>query len=346
MIVHIQIPDFIAIVQARSQGLAGEAVIVSDNSQILSVNQESRQLGLRPGCFLENQVISADVHNLDFDLKPLNKAQAEFKNKVQKLSPLVEILNLGEVFIEVEDLQPVKKWFDKQENNCFPITAAAAPTGWLARIVSNRGSTDFVVIDSDYREKLEEVKIAETWGLGSDFQSKMRRLEIETLAELARLSEMERRKHLGVKSRIVHKIFNRRDPRALSVFSRPRSLSREISLADEEKVNKDMIIKKIDPVLKLFQQRLRDSVSCTHRLRLVLDFQAGGRLLRSHVFPQPADDVRLFKLGLRKMLRDVVFSTAPKSVAVEADVIVADLQNYHLKAQEAATDFEIIENSD
>jgi nucleotidyltransferase/DNA polymerase involved in DNA repair len=346
MLAHIYIPDFIATVQARSQGLVGEPVAVCDKSRIISVNEPARKLGLKSDLLLEKQEIPPKINQLEFDLKPLTREQEELRKGVQDLTPLLEILNLGEVLAEVEETDAVKGWLDKQNDENFNLMASVAPTGWLARIISHRRTDDFTIIDENYRESLMEVKIEEVWGLGHEFKDKMRQLGIEKMSEVYELSEMERRKQIGKKSRFLHQILNRVDPRPLSVFSRPRSLSREISPSPEGSENKDRIRDILDPVLKRFQTRLRASVSCSHRLRLAVSFENNSRIMRSHVFPRPVDEEKVLKFALRQMLRDITLSKAVKSVVVEVDVIVADLENYHLKAQRGATDFEIIDNPD
>ncbi len=346
MLVHIYIPDFIARVQARSQGLVGEPVAVCDKSRIISINEPARKLGLKPGLLLGNQQFSSEINQLEFDLKPLTREQEKLRKRVQDLTPLLEILNLGEVLAEVEESEAVGNWLERQNDEEMKFSAAVAPTGWLARIISRRRPDDFTIVDENYRKTLMGVKIEDVWGLGHEFKDKMRQLGIEKMSEVYELSEMERRKHIGKNSRFLHQILNRVDPRPLSVFSRPRSLSREISLPPEESENKEQIRDIIDPVLKRFQTRLRASVSCSHRLRLALSFEHNSRIMRSHVFPQPVDEEKILKFALRQMLRGITLSEAVKSVVVEVDVIVADMENYHLKAQRGATDFEIIDNPD
>ncbi len=346
MIAHLRIPDFPAKVFQIVNGLRGDPVVVQDESRVVSVSPEARELGLEAGKLVETVDIPDEVNICRFELQKFADENQRFRELVQDLSPLVENLELGEIFVEVEAAEKAEDWFESQQNFEYPLCGCAAETGWLARIISARqGSAEFERVEPDqYEEAIQSVQRDEMWGLGKQFMETLRKNGLKQMGELYYLKETERRKLFGKQSRILHILFDHKDPRPLSVFSRPRSLSQEISLEPEIGNEKEKICKELGSVLKRIQKRLRDTVSLAYRLRVRLQFEREGNLMRSHIFSSPTGDRELFEFALRKMTADVALTKPVRTAAVEADVIVADMENYHQKTQEVPADFEILES--
>ncbi len=345
MIVHLYVPEFPAHVQARSKGMEEQPVAICDEARILFANPAARKLGCRPGQLLEKENPASDIALLEFDLPEVKEVHYRLRRRLEKLSPIVENLELGEFFLEIDDQDKILNWFNNLGYD-FPLTGGAAATGWLARIVSRRQDPgDFEIVkDDDYETSIKKVKIDEIWGFGSEFKTILKEKGFKEAGELYHLQEAEKRKLLGSDSRLLHKVFNKKEPRSINVFSRPRSLSRELAIPPDIACKKEKVIEKIDPVLKKFRTRLKATVSLAYRLRLGLRFENQQDLVRSHIFTTPVDDSEMFRFALRQMMAPVALTVPLKTVVVETDVIVADLENYHRKPREAAMSFEIIDN--
>lgn len=346
MIVHLRVPDFCARVFQVEESLESKPVVVRDESRLISLTPEARALGLESGSLMENVEIPEEVIVKDFRLEEIVRVNRQFRQLAQDLSPLVEGLELGENFVEVESTASAKEWFKNQSDYDYPLAGAAAPTGWLARVVSGRQEAgEFEVVDvDDYEDTIQSVRLNEMWGLGSKVMETLAEHGIKQMGELFYLEETERRKLLGKYSRILHLLFNMEDPRPISVFSRPRSLSQEIPLAPEEKQQKDDLCEQLDEVMSRVQDRLLDTVSLAYRCRMGLRFEEEENLTRTHVFTTPTDDHELFSFAVRKMTADVALTKPAKSAAVETDVIVANIANYHSQPQEVPTDLEILKD--
>ncbi len=342
MIIHFYVPDFPAYVQARAEDKEDQPVAVRDEGRVLAVNRKAQELGCQSGQLLESEQPEG-LHLLELDIPAVKSAHRELRSQLEELSPIVENLELGEFFLERDDLEDVSNWFHNLEYE-YPLTGAAAGTGWLARIVSRRQEVGAfeVVAEEDYERYVKNVQMDEIWGFGQEFVDTLKEKDFQKTGELFYLEETERRKLLGSDSRLLHQVFNGKDPRSINVFSRPRSLSRELAIPPETAQEKDAVIEKLDPVLNKFQERLEATVSLSHRLRLGLRFEDQRDLVRSHIFSTPVDDGEMFRFALRQMLASVALTVSLKTVVLEADIIVADLENYHLKPREAAMSFEII----
>ncbi|MGM0381128.1 MAG: hypothetical protein ACQEP7_04010 [bacterium] len=345
MIVHLYVPEFFAQVQARAADRESSPVAVCDEARVLSVNTAGRQQGVKPGQLLENNQLPPEVERLEFDISIIEKQHSKLRRRLEKLSPIVENLELGEFFVEVENKDKVFDWF-KQLDYPLPLTGAVAPTGWLARIVSRRQQAGEIICveEDEYEEFVKKVQIDEIWGFGGEFVKTLADKDFKELGELYYLEEIDKRKLLGSDSRLLHQVFEGEDPRSINVFSRPRSLSRELVIPADKAQEKDEIIDKVDPVLDKFQARLQATVSLTHRLRVGLRFEDQRDLVRSHIFTAPVCDSNMLRFAFRQMMSSVALTVPVKTVAVETDIIVADLENYHRKSREAAMSFEVIDS--
>ncbi len=303
-------------------------------------------MGVQPGELLSEVEIPDAVEVIRFELDRLVETNQQLRREIQQLSPLIETLHLGEFFVEIEAENRLKNWFEGKILSGLPLTAGAAPSGWLAYVVSHRQSPGDINIISEehFEETIHSVRREEMWGLGSKFIDILEEHGIKNMGELFYLQETERRKLLGSESRLLHKLFSRGDPRPMSVFSRPRSLSREVSIPPEEAREQNEICQRLAPVMEQFSERLQDTASLAYRLYVGLRFAGDKQLVRSYEFTTPTDEPELFEFALKQALADVALTAPVQSTAVELDVIVADLENYHRNLQEVPGEIEILES--
>ncbi|MFB6355270.1 MAG: hypothetical protein ABEJ65_01995, partial [bacterium] len=269
------------------------------------------------------------------------RVHSDILKTIQGLSPIVETLELGEWFVETGDGDQFRSWIEQfQEKQPYPVSGALADSGWLARIISMRQSAgDWTVVDSgQFEEEIQSVERSEIWGLGSGVKQALKDADIETLGELYYQEEVEWRRLMGRASRNIHKIFNAGDPRPVSAFARPNSLSRELELEEKHDTTEDLL-KFLEPHLEQFQEQLESSASLAYRI----SFRAGSRGQEKRTFTTPTDQVDLFKVALERILSEWELSELPPHCELELDVIVSDLKHYHQALQEDVTDIEIMD---
>ncbi|GEM_PF-4074572 len=345
LIVNLRVPNFIVRV-LQTGGSRSVPAVVRDEGRIISANTAARELGVKAGALLSEIDIPDAVDMIRFDLESLVETNQQLRQEIQRLSPLIENLQLGDFFVEIESPERLEDWFDGEILSGLPLIGGAAPNGWLAYIVSHRLKPGDIKIisENDFEETIHSVSREEMWGLGSKFIDILEEHGIKNMGELYYLQETERRKLLGSRSRLLHKLFSRMDPRPMSVFSRPRSLSREISIPPDDARDQEAICRRLAPVMSQFSERLKDSASLAYRFYMGLRFSGDKQLVRSHEFTTPTDEPELFEFALGQALADVALTSPVLSIAVELDVIVADIENYHKNLQEVPGEIEILEN--
>lgn len=340
MIAHVRVPNFLARVIARHRDVEEQPIIVHDQSRILGVSARADEFDLAPGQFLDTVDIPDRVEKYEFDLDLFKKAQKNIRTDVQRLSPIAESLDLGEFLVDVESTEQFEDWFESMEQTPYPLTASLAPSGWLARVVSLRlGPGEYKVVEQDdYETVLKSVAVSEFWGVGDDITRSLQDVELKSMGEIFHLDDQDLRKLIGPGSRIFKKLFEGADPRPISAFSRPRSLSQELYLDEEDIESKKELKDASKKVLERFQNHLRSSASLAYRLTVTF-FRESKNEAISHDFTTPTDEVDVFSVALDRILSDVEELDGLK---ITADVIVGDVENYHASPQEDANDLEIL----
>lgn len=332
MIAHIRVPHFLAHVMQEEND---SSLIVHDSSRILDVSPEAEEEGLESGLFLNTVELDEAINQVEFSLGSVEEAQEDLRIQIQKLSPVAETLELGEFLVDIDDRQHFESWFNENHGNPYPLTAAVASTGWLARVLSLREcSGDWAWVDeSGYRERLKQVEVSEFWGFGPELMNTLNDVDLRWMSEILHLDETDLRQLAGVSSRIFDKLDNGLDPRPMNVFSRPRSLSVEL-----EPSSSDSLYQQGKGVLGQFQQQLQSSASLAYRLSLVLYDDRENRR-RSHELTTPTDEVEILNVAWNRMSDGVEPENKAK---ISLDMIVGDVENYHRDPQEDATDIEIL----
>jgi nucleotidyltransferase/DNA polymerase involved in DNA repair len=340
LIAHVRVPDFLARVAARNRSMEDGALIVHDRSRILGVSSAAREMGLSDGVFMDTVDIPGDVERVEFDLDEYHEVQKRIRKQVQELSPIAESLELGEFLADVDSVERFNEWFEEQEDTSLPLTAAIAPSGWLARVMSLRlGPGESTVVKTgEYQETLQSVDVTEFWGLGNKIISQLQEGDLKSMAEIYHLDETDRRKLLGAESQVFHQIFEATDPRPINAFSRPRSLSQELYLEEDGIDSKESLKEASESILEQFQQHLRSSASLAYRMTVTFYRNVRNESV-SHEFTTPTDEVDVFGVALDRILSEVDDLDGLK---IALDVIVGDVDNYHARPQEDANDLEIL----
>lgn len=340
MIAHVRVPDFLARVAIQNHDIDGAPVIVHDRSRILGASREAREQELEPGHFMDTVEIPEGVRQIEFELDPYFEVQKRIRKEVQQLSPIAESLELGEFLVDVGSEERFRDWFDDLDHEPYPMSAALSPSGWLARVISGRlepGEHQVVSVEN-YQDRLQSVEVSEFWGLGNEVISTLRDVDLKSMSEIYHLDEPDRRKLLGKDCQLFHRLFEATDPRPISAFSRPQSLSQELYLDDEGIESKEELKDACRKVLERFQNQLRSSASLAYRLTVTFYRNVRNEEI-SHEFTTPTDEVDVFNVALDRILSEV---EELDGVKIALDVIVGDIENYHAHPQEDAGDLEIL----
>jgi DNA polymerase-4 len=168
------------------------------------------------------------------------------------------------------------------------ISVGVARTKFLAKVASGVTKPDGLLVVRPDRELafLHPLPVEQLWGVGAVTARKLRGDGIETVGQVARLSEATLVRMLGQGAgRHLHALAHNRDPRPVLVGCRRRSMGAQRSLGRQPKSAGS-----VDTVLVGLADRLARRLRSAHRvcrtIVLRLRFDDLSRGTRSHTLPE------------------------------------------------------------
>ncbi|MFL5869124.1 MAG: DNA polymerase IV, partial [Thermoleophilaceae bacterium] len=236
-ILHADLDAFYASVEQRDDPrLRGLPVIVGAGI-VLAASYEAKARGVRTamGGGRARQLCPDAVV-----VSPRMSAYTEASKAVYEIfdqtSPQVEGLSIDEAFIDVRGMRriagspqemAVKLRRAVLERVGLPITVGVARTKFLAKVASAVAKPDGLLVVPPDRELdfLHPLPVERLWGVGAVTSKKLRNVGIDTVGQVAGLSEVGLITLLGRASgRHLHALAHNRDQRAVQVGRRRRSI--------------------------------------------------------------------------------------------------------------------------
>ena len=199
-------------------------------------------------------------------------------------SPQVEALSIDEAFLDARGMERIAGTPEQiarrlrrevRERVGLPITVGVARTKFLAKVASAQAKPDGLLVVPPDGELafLHPLPIEALWGVGPATAARMRRVGIETVAEVAQFDEDSLITLLGKGAgRKLHALAHNRDPRPVVVGRRRRSMGTQRALGSRRQRS----WAELDSILCALVDRL------TRRLR-----RGGPRLPHRHAADAP-----------------------------------------------------------
>jgi DNA polymerase-4 len=299
-ILHADLDSFYASVEQRDDpALRGRPVIVG-GGVVLAASYEAKAYGVRTamgGAQARRLCPQAVV------VPPRMSAYSQASDAVFEVfrdtSPLVEALSVDEAFIDVGGLRRVsgtpveiaaRLRGDVRSRVGLPITVGIARTKFLAKVASQEAKPDGLLLVPPGRELafLHPLPVRRLWGVGAVTSDKLRAHGIETVADVADLSESTLASMVGVAmGRQLYALSRNIDRRRVTTGVRRRSVGAQralgragnsMSAADVDAV----VIGLIDRIASRMRAAGRTGRTVTLRLR----FNDFGRATRSRTLPR------------------------------------------------------------
>ena len=297
-ILHADLDAFYASVEQRDDPrLRGRPVLVG-GGVVLAASYEAKAFGVRTamgGAQARRLCPQAVV------VPPRMSAYADASRAVfevfEDTTPRVEGLSIDEAFLDVRGLERVsgtpvqiaaRLRNDVRERVGLPITVGVARTKFLAKVASGVAKPDglLVVPPDGELEFLHPLPVERLWGVGPKTASKLRRVGITTVGEVARLEEATLVGMLGRASgRHLHALAHNRDPRPVQVGRRRRSMGAQRALGRPQRSHDDLDSALIALVDRL-TRRLRKAQRVCRTVTLRMRFGDFTRATRSHTLPE------------------------------------------------------------
>jgi DNA polymerase-4 len=211
---------------------------------------------------------------------------------------VVEALSIDEAFLDVRGLDhflgtpaeiAVRLRREVRERVGLPITVGVARTKFLAKVASGVAKPDGLLVVPPDRELefLHPLGVERLWGVGRVTGAKLHELGIDTVAEVARLTEEALISMLGpATGRQLHALSHNRDPRRVRRAPRRRSMGAQRALGWRSAKSWETL----DATLVALSDRLGRRLRAAHRVCrtviLRLRFNDSSRATRSHSFSE------------------------------------------------------------
>jgi len=171
----------------------------------------------------------------------------------------------------------------------LPVTVGVARTKFLAKVASGVAKPDGLLVVPPDRELafLHPLPVERLWGVGPVTATRLHRLGITTVNEVARLGEAELVLALGrAAGRQLHALSHNRDPRPVDVRRRRRSMGAQRALGPSGR-SRGVVEASLIALVERVTRRMRAAERVGRTVVLRLRFDDFSRATRSHTLPQP-----------------------------------------------------------
>jgi DNA polymerase IV len=320
-ILHADLDSFYASVEQRDDpALRGRPVIVG-GGVVLAASYEAKAYGVRTAMG-GRQARRLCPHAIV--VPPRMSAYSQASDAVftvfHDTTPVVEPLSVDEAFLDVSGLLRVsgtpveiaaRLRAEVRDRVGLPITVGIARTKFLAKVASQEAKPDGLLLVPPDRELafLHPLPVRRLWGVGAKTAEKLHSYGIETVSDVAELSETTLGSLVGgaMGSRLFA-LSRNIDRRRVVTGVRRRSVGAQRALG---RAGNTMTAAEIDAVvvnlIDRITRRMRKAGRTGRTVVLRLRFDDFSRATRSHTMPRAtaATDVIL------QVARDLVYQAAP-----------------------------------
>lgn len=299
-ILHADLDSFYASVEQRDDpSLRGLPVIVG-GGVVLAASYEAKAFGVRTAMGgRQARALCPHAIVVPPRMSAYFKASDAVFEVFRDTTPLVEPLSVDEAFLDVSGLgrisgTPVQIGARLRERVRdevgLPITVGIARTKFLAKVASQEGKPDGLLLVPPDRELafLHPLPVRRLWGVGAKTADKLRAHGIETVADVAELSETTLASLVGgAMGRQLFALSHNVDRRRVVTGVRRRSVGAQRALG---RAGTSMSAAEVDAVvvnlIDRITRRMRKADRTGRTVVLRLRFDDFGRATRSHTMPR------------------------------------------------------------
>ncbi len=313
-ILHADLDAFYASVEQRDDPSLRNRPVIVGAGVVLAASYEAKACGVRTamGAARARRLCPQAVV-----VPPRMSAYAEASKAVFRVfehtSPLVEGLSIDEAFLDVRGLERIsgapaeiaaRLRRDVRERVGLPITVGVARTKFLAKVASAVAKPDGLLVVLPDRELafLHALPVERLWGVGPITAKKLRERGITTVGDVAQLAEATLVSMLGrAAGRHLHALAHNRDPRAVQVRRRRRSIGAQRALGRGPRSWEALDAVLVGLVDRL-GRRLRGARRVCRTVTIRLRFDDFTRATRSHTLSEATAQTQTILATARGLL--------------------------------------------
>ncbi len=299
-ILHADLDSFYASVEQRDDPtLRGRPVIVG-GGVVLAASYEAKAYGVRTAMGgRQARALCPHAVIVPPRMSAYSQASTAVFEVFHDTTPVVEPLSVDEAFLEVSGLRRVsgtpvqigaRLREQVRDRVGLPITVGIARTKFLAKVASQEAKPDGLLLVPPDRELafLHPLPVRRLWGVGAKTADKLHAHGIETVADVAELSETMLSSMVGgAMGRQLFALSRNIDRRRVMTGHRRRSVGAQRALgragnAMSQTEVDAVVVNLIDRITRRMRKAQRTGRTVVLRLR----FDDFGRVTRSHTMPR------------------------------------------------------------
>lgn len=315
-ILHADLDSFYASVEQRDDpALRGRPVIVG-GGVVLAASYEAKAYGVRTAMSGgQARALCPQAIVVPPRMAAYTQASRDVFAVFHDTTPLVEPLSVDEAFLDVSGLARVsgtpveiaaRLRARVREQVGLPITVGIARTKFLAKVASQEGKPDGLLLVPPDRELafLHPLPVRRLWGVGAKTAEKLRAHGIETVADVAELSEATLGSMVGgAMGRQLFTLSRNIDRRRVTTGVRRSSVGAQRALGRR---GNSMSAAEVDAVVvnlvDRITRRMRAAGRTGRTVVLRLRFDDFGRATRSHAMPRATASTDVILCAARELV--------------------------------------------
>jgi DNA polymerase-4 len=315
-ILHADLDSFYASVEQRDDpALRGRPVIVG-GGVVLAASYEAKAYGVRTAMGgAQARRLCPHAAVVPPRMAAYTRASEAVFEVFRDTSPLVEPLSVDEAFLDVGGLRRVSgtpvQIADRLRSEVrrrvgLPITVGIARTKFLAKVASQEAKPDGLLLVPPGRELafLHPLPVRRLWGVGAVTADKLHAHGIETVADVAELSESMLASLVGgAMGGRLYALARNVDPQ--------RAVGRAGNTMSPAEIDA-VVINLIDRITGRMRAAGRTGRTVTLRLR----FNDFGRATRSHTLPWPTASTQTILATARQLVAAAAPLTAERGLTL------------------------------
>src|SRR5262245_50489987 len=316
-ILHADADSFFASVEQRDDpSLRGRPVIVG-GGVVLAASYEAKAFGIRTAMGgARARRLCPDAIVVPPRMSAYSEASKALHRVFEDATPLVEGLSIDEAFLDVRGMRriagtpseiAVRLRREVRERVGIPVTVGVARTKFLAKVASGVAKPDGLlrVPPGKELEFLHPLPVERLWGVGPATATKLRKVGIERVGQVAELEERALVSMLGRASgRHLHALAHNLDPRPVQARRRRGSIGSQRALGRRRR-SPDELDAVLVGIVDRVTRRMRAARRVGRTVVLRLRFDDFSRATRSQTMVAPTAASRTILEEARELLGSV-----------------------------------------
>jgi DNA polymerase IV len=329
-ILHADLDSFYASVEQRDDPtLRGRPVIVG-GGVVLAASYEAKAYSVRTAMGeAQARRLCPDAVVVPPRMTAYTRASDDVFEVFRNCTPLVEAVSVDEAFLDVGGLGRVsgtpveiaaRLRADVRDQVGLPITVGIARTKFLAKVASQEAKPDGLLLVPPGQELafLHPLPVRRLWGVGAKTADRLHAHGIETVADVAELSESMLASLLGAAmGRQLYALSRNIDRRRVTTGVRRRSVGAQRALG---RAGNRMSPVEIDAVVVTLIDRITARMRAAGRtgrtVVLRLRFDDFSRATRSHTLPWATSSTQPILTAARQLLASAAPAIAQRGLTL------------------------------